>query len=59
MSKEEIHGQFFGLQICRGYPYVQYNTAGYVLYFNIFTVVVVCVNIMVLAGSSLSLINYK
>ena len=59
MSKEEINRKFFGLQKCRSYTYVQNHTAGCVWYFNIFTGGVVCLNIMVLAGSSLSLINHK
>jgi hypothetical protein len=58
-SKEEINRQFLVLQNCRRYPYVQYCTAGCVLYINISTIGMVHLYVMVLAGSSLSPINHK
>jgi hypothetical protein len=52
-DKEEINRQFLVLHNCRRYPYVHYHTAGCVLCIIIFTVGMVHLYIMVLAGSSL------
>jgi len=57
--KEEINRQFPVLHNCRRYPYVHYHTAGCVSCIIIFTVGMVHLYIMVLAGSSLSLLNHE